>query len=773
LKRSARFSTLLIIAIIAALAGGQAPAQTAPAPPAAGPRELTIPAIFAEGGLTGRAPETIKWSPDGTKVSYVLRDDAGVRGQLYYVDVASGKPAVLVAQEKLATLAPPASSLKDERERERRSRYSVAGYFWAPDSKHILFDSNGQLWLYSLDTGTAVQVTTNNDPASDPKFSPDGKHVAYVRAHNLYVRSLKGGEPEKSLTARDRGDEKAGEEDDSLLNGEVDWVYAEELDVRSNYFWSPDGKQIAYLQMDESKVPQYPITDFIPTHATVDKQRYPQPGDSNPAVRVGVVGAGGGKTRWINVPQRSGDDESPADYYIPRFGWVRPGLLYIMVLNRAQDRIDLYFADASSGAVRKVLSDTSKNWVNVEEPHFVLPGQFLWLSWRSGYTHIYRYSYSDADPLSAEAKLEMPLTGGDFEVFSVDGFQKGGENTGGLVYFTSNQGDARQRQLWAVKLSGGDAVRISREHGTHAATFPDNGAGYYVDNYSAVMDPPRLSLCSTRETGACSVFWQSRAVDEFRLTPPHFVDFKADDGTVLHGSLLLPEGAAAGAAKVPLILAPYGGPGAQTVRDQWGGSTFLFHQLMARRGFAILQVDNRGMAGRGQAFAAALRHNFGEVEVKDQLTALDQALEKFPQLDRDRLGLWGWSYGGYLTLMMMTHSDRFKAGVSVAPVTDWRNYDSIYTERYMGLPKDNAQGYKKGSPIHSAGQLSGRVLIVHGTSDDNVHTQNTIQMTNELINAGKQFDLMLYPRKTHGIAGSTARTNLFTKIQEHFEKGLK
>jgi dipeptidyl-peptidase 4 len=292
-----------------------------------------------------------------------------------------------------------------------------------------------------------------------------------------------------------------------------------------------------------------------------------------------------------------------------------------------------------------------------------------------------------------------------------------------------------------------------------------------VDNYSALMTPPQISLCAAG--GTCRKFWESRSLAAYNLIPPKFVDFKAEDGTVLHGLLLEPPGFSAAAAhSTPLLLNPYGGPGGQTVRNAWGGTTFLFHQILAREGIALLQVDNRGMAARGKKFTAALRRNFGGVELKDQLTALDQALAAYPALDPQRLGWWGWSYGGYMTLTAMTHSDRFVAGVAVAPVTDWHDYDSIYTERYMGLLKDNLLEYDK--PItKDAPKLHGALFLAHGTSDDNVHFQNSVQMIDALIKAGKQFHLMIYPNKTHGIAGSAARSQLFHLMEEHWERELK
>jgi len=794
--RTAAFIWVVALAIQHATAQ-----QPASAPSQAPGKALSIAAIFAEGGLTGRGPETVKWSPDGKRVSYVLRDDSGERGELYYIDLTAGKPAVLVAAEKLAGLAPPSSQITDERERERRARYSVAGYHWSPDSKQLLFDSRGQLWLYSLENGTAVQLTSSSDPSGDPKFSPDGKRLAYLRKHNLYLRPISGDGQETQLTqgasgtpghanihvsSKDESQPGAPAPDD-ILNGEVDWVYSEELGVRSNYFWSPDSRQIAYLQMDETKVPAYPIEDFIPTHATVEQQKYPKAGDPNPAVRVGVVNSGGGKTRWITLAgaaaksgdkagDKAGDKTGDNDLYIPRFGWVRAGLLYIEVLNRAQDELDLYFADAESGRSRLVLTESSKVWVDVNDDFRVLASgdKFLWSSWRDGHTHLYLYSFDKANPLAADARLERQLTRGEWDVEDV----RGVDEKNGLVYYSSTQPDARQRQLWRVPLQGGEPVRISREAGTHAALFPENAGDYYVDTFSALLTPPRMSLCHVGAIGAaaaanCTTVWESRSVEPYGLLRPEFVDFTADDGTTLYGLLLQPPPNAIGTSgKAPLILAPYGGPGVQLVRDNWGGTTFLFHQIMARHGFAILQLDNRGMAGRGQHFAGALRRNFGQIELHDQITALTQALQKYPQLDRNRLGWWGWSYGGYMTLFGLTHSDMFKAGVAVAPVTDWRNYDSIYTERYMGLPQDNAENYRRSSPVNFAADLKGRVLIVHGTSDDNVHMQNTVQMTNSLINAGVKFDLMLYPRKTHGIAGAPARTDLFTRIEDHFERWL-
>ncbi len=714
-------------------------------------KPLTLESIFAEGGITGRSPETVKWSPDNTKVSFVQRDNSGEHGELWYVDAATGEKKVLVSESKLAMLAPPSNKITDEREKERVTRYHVAEYSWAPDSKHLLFDSQGQLWLYNLENGTAVQFTSAPEKSEDPKFSPDGTHLAYLRKHNLYIRPVSG-KGEKQLTK---------DNDENLLDGEVDWVYAEELGVRSNYFWSPDNKEIVFLQMDENKVPTYPITDWLPTHPKVDMEKYPKAGDTNPSVRLGVVGASGGKVKWISLTKET-------DIYIPRFGWLRDGMLWAEVLNRIQDTMELYFVDAHSGSSRKVLTETSPDaWVNVNDDFRVLKSgdRFLWSSWRDGHTHLYVYSFDKQHLLAADAKLERQLEQGNYEVLGVEGV----DEDSGTVFFTANKDDPRQTKIYGVKLDGSGFHEVMPGEGTHKVTFADNGKDL-VDNYSSVLTPPSFAVCNLERS--CHKFWEPRSVADYDLTAPKYLEVNADDGATLYGQLLLPpEGRTS--AKIPVIVSVYGGPAGQLVRNAWGGTTELFHELLARRGFAIFSVDNRGTPNRGRTFSTAIRKEFGAIELKDQLTALNSLFAQYPQLDKERVAVWGWSYGGSMTLYSMTHSEAFKAGVAVAPVTDWRNYDSIYTERYMGLPKQDAKAYDDSSIPKAAGNMHGALLLVHGTSDDNVHLQNSIQMVDALIKAGKQFRLMFYPNKTHSISGPEARTQLFHMMQEHFERELK
>ena len=717
-----------------------------------GKKPLTIEEIVAPGGLTGRSPENIQWSPDGSKLTYVQRDDSGDHGALWYIDPGTGEKKVLVSEQKLSQLAPDVNKITNEIQKEKITRYGVSAYQWSPDSKHLLFNSQGQLWLYTLDSGTAVQFTSSPD---DPKFSPDGTKVAYLRRHNLFVHSVSG-EDEKQLTKSDKEDK-----DENILNGEVDWVYEEELEARSNYFWSPDSSQIVFLQMDESRVPIYPISDFLTTSLNLENEKYPKPGDSNPTVKLGVVSAKGGNVRWVSLTDNQ-------DTYIPRFGWLRDGIVWAELLNRAQDTLELYFIEAKSGRSHKVLTETSKDaWVAVNNDFHALKSgdKFLWSSWRDGHTHLYLYSLNRQNPLSADAKLEKQLEEGDYEMTGV----KGIDEDSGTIYFQSKKGDPRQEQIYSVKTDGSGLQQISKEPGTHLAVFSDDGK-HYADYYSSKVVPPKRSVCAA--SGApCYPFWEARSVAQYDWIEPKDLELKAADGsTTLYGQLVMPKDAA---SKVPLIVYIYGGPAGQLVENVWsGGVNDPFNQLLAQQGMAIFSVDNRGTPGRGRDFMAAIRHQFGAIELKDQQAALDQLLAQYPSLDKDRVCMWGWSNGGSMTMYSLLHSKTYKCGISGAPVTDWRLYDSIYTERYMGLPKDNAKGYNDAAMPAAADGLNGSLLLIHGTSDDNVHVQNSIQMINGLINSKKQFQLMLYPGKVHGITGD-ARNHLYHMMQEFFEQNLK
>ncbi|MGH9598464.1 MAG: DPP IV N-terminal domain-containing protein [Terracidiphilus sp.] len=716
------------------------PLYAAQQEPATQQKPLTVEAIFAHGPLIGTPPQQFTWSPDGKHLTYL---DGG---ELIEVDAATGRPHVLISREKLAPLAREDGS---QRDLAHRARYGMASYFWAPDSEHLMFDSDGQLWIYSLKNGTGVQVAfTGAYAGDDPKFSPDGTMISYIRSDGLTVMRLR--EPGTPTT------EVAPSTDAAILNGAVDWVYEEELDTRSNYFWSPDSKNLAFLQMNESQVPEYPIEDWIPTHAKVYMQRYPQPGDPNPDVRVGVVSSKGGRVTWMKVPIQAGDD------YIPRFGWANRKTLWIETVTRDDKRRDLYFAGADSGEVEKALEITDSKFIDENYDVSVGEGDIVLTDWTSGHNQLYLYSYNEKHPMNAPAALVRQLTSGNFEVGDVDKV----DDADGFVDYASNEGNMLGQQLWQVNFKG-KRRRLTTEPGSHEGTFAPVGAAF-VDNQSTRIDPPTLRIC--RAAGKCSVFWATRALEPYRLRTPQQLQVAARDGTTLYATLLLPAGARS-PASVPLIVNPYGGPGEQLVANHWT-SDLLFDELLAEHGFAVLHTDNRGTAGRGRAFAQAAYHNFGPVQLQDQLAVLDAALKQYPELDPKRLGFWGWSGGGTFTLYAMTHSVRFRAGVAVAPVTDWLDYDSIYTERYLGQPSQFPAGYHDFSVVNSAASLHGHLLLVHGTGDDNVHIENTVQFVQALIEAQKPYCLQIYPRKTHSISGPDVRTHLYNSILAHFEQYL-
>lgn len=704
--------------------------------------ELTVEKIFGHGPLTGTPPSGISWSPDAQHLTYIDNRE------LVEIDPAVGKPHILVGHTKLATLH--AKSESSEEDKDHRQRYAMASYLWAPDSKHLLFDSNGSLWYYELANGTGIDIgSTGASSGDDPKFSPNGEYVSFVRNHGLAIVPLRSADtPTVTL---------AGSPNPNILNAEVDWVYLEELGTRSNYFWSPDSKSIAYLQMLEENVPEYPITDWIPTHAVVEKQRYPQPGDPNPDVRVGVVSVKGGKTAWVHIPIEQGQD------YIPRFGWVDAKTLWVETLSRDQKHRRIYFADSRMGTAHLLLEINDEKYVNEYMDVFVAHGYIVLTNWADGHNHLYLYRYDEGRTDSTRATLDKQLTKGEFdvaEIYRVDPSRK-------EVIYSSNEGVPQDRQAWRVSFDG-ERTQLTDGAGFHDVQFASIG-GNYADKFSTRKSPPVVKMCGVGTS--CVPFWGSSAVEELGLRAPTPIEAKAKDGTVLYGTLLMPADAA-GSGTVPLIVNPYGGPYVQTVVNRWNDSV-LFDELLVQHGFAVLHADNRGMGMRGREFEQAAYHNFGPVQFEDQLTMIDAVLAKHPELDAGRLGWWGGSWGGTFTLFAMTHSDRFKAGVALAPVTDWRDYDSVYTERYLSRPQEDAEGYRDFSVVNSTAKLKGRILLVHGTGDDNVHLGNTVQFVQKLIEAEVPYDLQIYPRKTHSFAGAEVKIHLYTRILEHFERYLK
>ena len=519
-------ATVVLTALPAALA-----AQSATRP-------LTVEAIYGHGSLTGGGPEELTWSPDGKHLTYL---DSG---QLIDLDPGGGHPHVLVSRSKLAQLTHDDASEKD---RDHRLRYHMASYIWAPDSQHLLFDSDGHLWVYDLANSTGIEIGYSGEASGDdPKFAPDGKSISFIRENSLtVVRLRETGAPAIAVAPSNTPD---------ILNGKVDWVYDEELETRSNYFWSPDSSHLAFLQMNETEVPRYPIEDWIPAHATLDLQRYPQPGDPNPDVRVGVVGLEPGRPVWIKLPIKAGQD------YIPRFGWADRRTLWIETVTRDHKHRDIYLAEPDSGQSRLVLDIGDDKFVDDNYDVSVEDGEIVLSNWTNGRNQLYLYNYEKDRPGTATAKLERSLTNGDFdigEIYNVDFKRR-------QIVFASNEGNPLEQQLWQVDFDG-KRTQLTHDAGYHIGNFSPDGTAF-VDRMSARMSAPALSLCANN--GKCNVFWKTHAIDAYHLRAPEQLEIAAKDGSKLYATLLLPEGTA-GAASVPLIVNPYGGPGTQTVANKW------------------------------------------------------------------------------------------------------------------------------------------------------------------------------------------------------------
>jgi dipeptidyl-peptidase 4 len=580
---------------------------------------------------------------------------------------------------------------------------------------------------------------------ADPKISPDGRWISFVREHNVWIVGLADGS-ERAVT-------QGGTEE--VRKGELDWVYPEELEAKTAYWWSPDSTAIAYLEMDERKVPQYPLVNFESPSGGTEMEQYPVAGGTNPLVRIFVAPLSGGAARLI-------DTGSETDIYLPRVNWLRDSKqVAIQRLNREQTKLELLFAECATGKTLVVLAESDPNWVNVSDDlYFFKDGKhFLWSSEKSGYRHLYVYDLAGREL--------QPLTNGEWEVTGLDAV----DESKGLVYFTATEKSPLERHLYRLGRDGTGFMRITKDAGTHAAVVAPDGGAFY-DTYSNTMTPPRQELRRTDGTLLASINENKVAeLEQYHLTPMEFLKVKSRDGVELNANMIKPPNFDP-SKKYPVLVYTYGGPHAQVVRNGWGGGSFLWHELMAQKGYIIFSLDNRGSAGRGHAFEAPLHLRLGEKELSDQVDGAHY-LKSLSFVDENRIGVWGWSYGGHMTLhLMFEASDEFKAGFAGGPVTDWRYYDSIYTERYLGLPQKNAKGYEDSSPVKYAAQLKGKLMIAHGTGDDNVHFANTLSLLNTLIEAGKYVEVLPFPGRGHGVSDPPARRVLMKRVTQFFTDNL-
>jgi dipeptidyl-peptidase 4 len=741
------FASILVI-VVASLVRAEFAfptlAQQSSVAPAAG-KQLTVERIYSQPSLSGRLTRGLTWTPDGKQLSYFETKGSGkeAKTELWTMDAASGERKLLVAADKLESILPADSSKPTQA--TGLGRRAPAQYQWAPDGSAILFQGPTALAWLELKSQAARTLVSGTAAIADPKISPDGKFVSFVRDHNLWLVNLADGQ-ERAATV-------GGTEE--IRKGELDWVYPEELELKTAYWWSPDSSAIAYLEMDERKVSQYPLVDFSSPGGEAEMERYPVAGGANPVVRVLVAAMSGGESRVLDIGAET-------DIYIPRANWLTDSKrLAIQRLNRAQNTLDLLIADAATGKTRTVLSESDPNWINVSDDlYFLKDGKrFLWSSERTGYRHFYLYSI--------DGKQLAQLTKGEWEVSSLNA----SDESKSAVYFTATERSPLERHLYRVNLDGTGFTRITQEEGTHDVVFAPNAAAFY-DTYSNTSAPPRQELYRT-DGSRIAVINENKVVElaDYRLSPVEFLTVKSRDGVQLNASMIKPPNFDA-QKKYPVLVSTYGGPHAQVVRNLWGGSTFLWHELMAQKGFIIFLLDNRGSAGRGHVFETPVHLRLGAQELADQRDGVSW-LKSLPYVDASRIGVWGWSYGGHMTLHgMFEAGDDFKAGFAGGPVTDWRYYDSIYTERYLGLPQKNEKGYRDSSPVKYATQLKGKLLIAHGTGDDNVHFANTLTVINDLIEAGKYVEVLAFPGRGHGVSDPPARRILMQRVTQFFLDNL-
>jgi len=747
----------LILAALAAPLGSEVLAQRASSDSSL----LTVDRIFGSSEFRSGSFGPLAWLSDGLGYTTLERAAGGRAGRdIIRYDAETGARVILVPA---ARLIPAGDS----------TPLDVEEYTWSADGRRLLIFTNsqqvwrtntrGDYWVLDL-AGWSLKKLGGDGPASTlmfAKWSPDGGRVGWVRygAYNIYIEDIASGK----LTQLTRDGSR------TTINGTFDWVYEEELGLQDGWRWNPDGQSIAYWQLDATGVRDfllYNVTDSL--YAFTTPVQYPKAGQTNSAARTGVVSATGGETRWINIP---GD---PRNNYIARMEWgPRDGRagpskeLVIQHLNRLQNKLQVMLADAQTGQVRTVFTEQDSAWVEqFDELRFLNGGKdVLWLSERSGWSHLYLFP--------RDGKPPRALTSGNFDVLSVQRV----DTLGKWVYYTASPDNPTQRYLYRVNYAKrGVPVRVTpaNEVGTHAYNLSPSGR-FAVHTYSRFGMPPTATLITLPDNRTLRALVDNAAlkakVAGLRLGPTEFRQVDIGDGIKLNAWLIKPPNFDS-TAHYPVLVYVYGGPGSQTVIDVWGGSRYLWHQMLAQRGYIVASVDNRGTGARGRAWRKIIYKQMGVVETQDQAAAA-RAIGRLPFVDSTRMGMWGWSYGGFMSLNVMTQTpDLFSMAISVAPVTHWKYYDTIYTERYMGLPQDNAAGYDKGSPLTYAKNLKGRLLMVHGSGDDNVHLQNTEMMVNALVVANRPFSLMVYPNRNHSITGGTTQQHLFTLLTKFVEENL-
>jgi len=697
-------------------------------------RALSVDLIFNPSQrveFSGTPATNISWIDNATYLT-TRRVDRGV--EWMRVDAATGRATPLFDASRMesALAALPGLSRADAAQAARSS-----GLVFNPANSATLTTVGDDLYLFDFMSGQASRLTRTAGEEEEATFSPDGRLVAFIRASNLYVVDVAGAR-EQQLTTDGSAE---------ILNGKLDWLYQEEIYGRGRfrgYWWSPDSTRVAFLQLNEHPVPEYTVSDVIPYRPALEVTDYPKAGDPNPTVKLGIAAISGGDPLWADLAAYSGDDILMVDV-----DWTPDSTqVALQVQDREQTWLDLALANARSGQLRTLLRETTKAWVNNNgSAVWLKDGSFLWISERSGFRHLYRYR--------ADGTEIRQITSGRWDLRTFYGVNEDARQ----VYFAGTERSAIGMDIYRVGLDGSGLTRLSQANGWHRAIF-NPGFTQYVDVWSNVTTPTQVRLhradgAEARVIDANSV----AALSQFRLSTPEFVQVKARDGFVMDAMMIKPPDFNP-ARRYPVYELTYAGPGTQSVQNRWGGSQYMYHQLLAQSGVIVWILDNRSASAKGVESQWPVYGRLGELELQDLEDGLAW-LKQQPYIDGGRVILHGWSYGGFMTAYALTHSTAWSAGIVGAPVTDWRDYDTVYTERLMKTPQHNPDGYRRTAPRFAAASMNARMLLIHGTMDDNVHTQNSVQFAYELQKAGKPFEMMFYAKQRHGFTDPLLNTHLY------------
>jgi dipeptidyl-peptidase-4 len=698
-------------------------------------------------------PNSFAFSANDKRLTYLLGSGTPPAQHLHALEVATGATSVLVAPPGGGTREDTLSPEEElRRQRARMLAIGLTHYSLAARGERILVPLQGCVYVQDGPGAPLRQIVNaaRDGAAETPALSPDGRSVAYVHDAEVYVIAAVGGKP-RQLT---RGAHQAG-----VTHGLAEFVVQEEFARAEGFWWSPDGRALAFEEVDERHIPLYHIVhqgkDATGPEAE-EAHRYPFAGAANAHVRLGVVARRGGAPVWMDL-------DYGEEVYLARVFWWPDGRLGAVIPNREQTTVEVVAFDPATGARTRILRETSKTWINVPDRRALVTlqdGRFLWPSERDGFRHLYLFE--------RDGKLVRQLTDGAWVVDEIEAV----DERDGLVYFSGNREHPTERHLYVVPLAGGAARRLTPEAGTHAVTL-DHACQRFVDVWSALDQPPRVALRSTKDGAVLHPMPvpADPRVARFHLEPPELVTLRSRDGAELHGAVYRPP-ARFGPGPHPTIVHVYGGPHAQMVKNDWSLTAALQMQYLRQLGYLIFRLDNRGSARRGMAFEAPIRHRLGHIEVDDQVDGVRWLVAR-GLTDAARVGVTGWSYGGYMTLRCLELApDVFKVGVSGAPVTDQAGYDTAYTERYMGTPQSNAAGYAASSVLAAVNTMRGHLLLVHGLLDENVHFRHTARLINALNRARKPYDLLIFPDERHMPRHQSDRVYLNERVIGYFQQHL-